>query len=112
MLLFAMIRSVVKSVKVPVVEVAELTNRSYRFRHRSSGDKSAGYVCSPALDGSVLIVAVRECIVAPGSVSADRKLLMVGGPSVLCCCLGAEWPNLPRVCAGSGGFPSCLHLFY
>ena len=57
MLLFAMIRSVVKLVKVPVVEVAELANR---FLHRSSGDKSAGYVCIPAVEGSVLIVAVRE----------------------------------------------------
>ena len=36
LLLFAMIRSVVK---FPVVEVAELLNRS---RHRSSGDKSVG----------------------------------------------------------------------
>ena len=31
LLLFAMIRSVVSSFKVPVVEVAELTNRSHRI---------------------------------------------------------------------------------
>ena len=30
-LLFAMIRSIVKSLEVSVVEVAELTNRSHRF---------------------------------------------------------------------------------
>ena len=66
------------------------------------------YACSPTVDGSVLVVAVREYIVASGSVSAPRPLLGVGAPSVLCCCLGAEWPNLPRVCAGSGCFPSCL----
>ena len=29
-------------------------------------------------------------------------------PSVLRCYLGAEWPILPCVCAGSGGFHSCL----
>ena len=38
-LLFATTRSVVKSVKVAVVEVTERTNGS---RHRSSGDKSVG----------------------------------------------------------------------
>ena len=64
------------------------------------------YACSPAVDGSVLIVAVRECIIASGSVSAPRPLLGVGDPSVPC--IGAECPILPRVCAGSGGFPSCL----
>ena len=68
------------------------------------------YACSPAVDGSVLIVAVRECIVALGSVSAPRSILSVGAPSVLCCCLGAEYPNLPRMCADYGGFPSRLKL--
>ena len=66
------------------------------------------YTCSPTEDGSVLIVAVREYIVASGLVSAPCLLLGVGAPSVLCCCLGTEWSNLLRVCAGSGGFPSCL----
>ena len=33
------------------------------------------YACSPAVGGSVLIVAVRECIVAFGSVSAPRPIL-------------------------------------
>ena len=66
------------------------------------------YACCPAVDGSVLIVAVRKFIVASGSVSAPRPLLGVGGTSVLCCYFRAECPNLPRVCACSGGFPSCL----
>ena len=66
------------------------------------------YACSPVIDGSVLTVVVRECIVVFGSVSAPRPILGVGAPSVLCCFLGAEYPNPPRVCADSGGFPSCL----
>ena len=79
-LLFATTRSVVKSVKVSVVEMnarMDLTG----FRHRSSGDKSVGCVvqanrcrlvrltpsaCSPVIDCSVLTVAVRECIVVFG----------------------------------------------
>ena len=51
------------------------------FRHRFSGDKSVGcvvqanrcclvrltpYACSPVIDGSVLTVVVRECIVVFG----------------------------------------------
>ena len=47
------------------------------------------YACSPAVDGSVLIVAVRECIVVFGSVSAPRPILGLGGLSVLCCYPGA-----------------------
>ena len=42
------------------------------------------YVCSPAVDGSLLIVAVRECIVVLGTVSASRPIW------ALCCCIGAE----------------------
>ena len=42
LLLFAMIRSVVMSVKISVVEVAELPNQSHWIRHRSSDDKSIG----------------------------------------------------------------------
>ena len=49
------------------------------------------------MDGSVLIIAVIECIVASGSVSAPRPLLRVGDPSVLCCCIGAE-KSIYRVC--------------
>ena len=60
--------------------------------------------CSLAVDGSVLIVVVRECIVISFSVSAPRPLLGVSGLSVLCCFLGAVGPNPPRVCACSGGF--------
>ena len=41
LLLFAMIRPVVKSFKVPVVEVAELTNPT-GLCHRSSGVKPVG----------------------------------------------------------------------
>ena len=70
-------------------------------------DHRTPYAYSPAVDGSVLIVAVRECIIASGSVSAPRPLLRVAGLSVLCCCLGAECPNLSQ-CSSSGGFPSCL----
>ena len=56
------------------------------------------YACCPAVGGSVLIVVVRECIVDSGSVSAPRPLLGVGDPSILCCCIDAEYPNLPSVC--------------
>ena len=63
--------------------------------------------CSPAVDGSVLIVIMRvhRCF---HSDYAPRLLLGVGGLSVLCCFIGAEWSNLHRVCVGSGGFLSCL----
>ena len=63
---------------------------------------------SHVVDGSVLIVAVRQYIVVSGSVFAPRPLLVVGGPSVRCCFLGAELPNQPRMCVQSGGFLSCL----
>ena len=66
------------------------------------------YAYSPAIDGSVMTVVVRECIVIFGSVSAPRPILGVDAPSVLCCFLGAEYPNLPRVYADSGGFPSFI----
>ena len=49
----------------------------------------APYACSPAIDGSVLIVGERECIVVFGSVSVPRPILGVGALSVLCCCPGA-----------------------
>ena len=49
------------------------------------------YACSPVVDGIVLIVVVRECIVVSGSDSALCMLLGVGD----------VWPNVPRVCAGS-----------
>ena len=48
------------------------------------------YVCSPAIDGSVLTVVVRECMIVFGSVSAPRSILGVDAPSVLGCFLGAE----------------------
>ena len=48
------------------------------------------YVCNPAIDGSVPTVAVRECIVAFGSVSAPHLIFGVDAPSVLCCLLRAE----------------------
>ena len=47
-------------------------------------------VCSPAIDGSVMTVAVRECIVVFGSVSAPRSILGMDDPSVLCWFLVAE----------------------
>ena len=48
------------------------------------------FACSPAIDGSVLTVAVREFIVVFVSVSAPRPISGVDAPSVLCCFLGAE----------------------
>ena len=69
------------------------------------------YVCSHVEDGSVLIVAVKECIIVSVSVSPPRQLLGVCSHLVLCCCfLGAEWSNLLCVCAGSGGLLSCFFL--
>ena len=96
MLLFAATKSVFKLVKVSVVEIAKRMNLFDRpgFRYRSAGDKSVGcleqanrcltscgglhsmyicslvrltaYACSHAIDGSVLTVVVRECIVVFG----------------------------------------------
>ena len=48
------------------------------------------YACSPAIDGSVLAVVVRECIAVFGSVSASCSILGVDAPSVLYCFLGNE----------------------
>ena len=59
----------------------------------SLGSLNTLCVC-PTVDGSIMIVVVRVCIVASVSVSAPCPLLVVGGPSVLCCCIGAECPNL------------------
>ena len=67
------------------------------------------YACSSAIDDNVLTVS--ECIVF-GSVSAPRPILGVYAPSVLCCFLGVELLNLPRMCADSGGFPSCMCRVY
>ena len=50
----------------------------------------------------------RSCERVHSSVSAPRPLMWVGTHTFLCCCLGVECPILPRVCAGSGGFPSCF----
>ena len=65
--------------------------------YRCSLVRRTPYACSPAVDDSVLIVDVREYIVAFNSVSAP-----VGGGRFF------STLNLPRVCAGSEGFPSCL----
>ena len=48
------------------------------------------YACSPAIDGSVLTVVVREYIVVFDLVSAPRPILGVDASSVLCCFLGVE----------------------
>ena len=82
----------VASEQVMIQPVAKI-HCLYRFRlvRRTS------CACSPAVDGSVLIVILRECIVVSSSDSGPRVLLGVGGLSVLCCFLGTEWPNLPRV---------------
>ena len=47
------------------------------------------YAGKPAIYGSVLIVAGRECIVVFSSVSVPHPILGVGASSVLCCCPGA-----------------------
>ena len=52
-------------------------------------------------------ICCSEC-----SVSAPRPILGVDAPSVLCCFLGAELSNLPRVWADIGGFPFCLSRVY
>ena len=61
------------------------------------------YACSPAIDGSLLIVAGRECIVVFGSVSVPHPILGVGCPSVLCCF------RIYRVCVQipEALFPAC-----
>ena len=48
------------------------------------------YACSPAIDGSVLTVVVREYIVVFDLVSSPRPILGVDASSVLCCFLGVE----------------------
>ena len=55
------------------------------------------YACSPAIDGSVLTVVVRECTVVFSSVSSPRPILGVGAPSVLCCFLELNC-RINRVC--------------
>ena len=44
------------------------------------------YACNPVIDGSVLIVTGRECIVVYGSISVPHLISGVGAPSVLRCC--------------------------
>ena len=39
---------------------------------------------------------MRKNIIASGPVSAPRPQLGVYAPSVICCCLGAEWPTGSR----------------
>ena len=72
LLLFAMTRSVVKSVKVSVVEVANARIDPTGFRHRSSGDKSVGCVVQSNR-------CLTSCGVAPQSVH-----LSLGSPNTLC----------------------------
>ena len=113
-----MINSVVRSFKVPVVEVAELKNfipldsaidpyvsspsgvrckrtsvshlvAKFHSQYRCCLVRRIPCACSPAVNGSVLIVVVIECIFVSGSVSAPRSLLGVVGLSVLSF-LGAE----------------------
>ena len=63
------------------------------------------YACNPAVDGSVLIVAMKEYIVVFYSVSAPRPILGVGAPSDLVVSLELN----RRVCADSGD--DCLIQF-
>ena len=121
LLFFNTTRSVVKSVKVPAIDplvtsqsgvwckqtcVSHLVVKLHSL-YRCRLVCLTPYACSPAIANSVLTVVVREYIVVFGSVSALRPIMGVDVTSVLCCFLGAEYPNLPHVCADSGGFPSC-----
>ena len=47
------------------------------------------YACSSAIDGSVLIVTRKECIVVFGLIYVPHSILGAGAPSVLCCFPGA-----------------------
>ena len=67
------------------------------------------YACSPAVDGSVLIVTVHRGLRFS---ICSSSMLRVGAPSVLCCCLGAEYRIYCVCCADTGGFPSCLRRVY
>ena len=72
LLLFATTRSVVKSVKVPVVEVAKRAIDLSGFRHRSSGDKSVGYV-----------VQANRCLTSCGE-APQYVQMSHGSPNILC----------------------------
>ena len=63
--------------------------KALQFVQMSLGSSNT-ICCNPAVDDSVMIVAVREHIAVFGSVSASRPIFVMGAPSVLCCCLGAE----------------------
>ena len=70
----------------------------------SSGYMSGGYL-SGGICPRTSCVTVHRCF----RLSLFSSFAIgVGGLSVLCCLLEAEWPRLPRVCAGSGDFLSCL----
>ena len=106
LLLFVMIRSVVKSVKVQT-SISRPVAKLYS-QYRCRWVRRTPCVCSPAEDGSVLIVVAREYNVSYDSVSAPRPLLVVGAPTVLCCCLRAEYPNLLRcVQVLNANLPAC-----
>ena len=47
------------------------------------------YACSPAVDDSVLIIGIRECIVVSGLVFAPRPLLGWATLQYFFCFLGA-----------------------
>ena len=66
------------SVSHPVIKLHRLYRCHFVLR--------TPYACSPPIDGSVMIVAGRECIVVFGSFSVPHPILGVGAPSVLFCC--------------------------
>ena len=71
-----------------VTNVSHLVVKLHSW-YKCSLVRQTPYTCSAAVDSSVLIIAVRECIVVFSSVSAPCPILGVGAPSVLCCCPGA-----------------------
>ena len=62
----------------------------HHSRYRCRLVRLTPYACSPAIDGSVLTVVMRECIVVFGGVSAPRPILGVDASSVLCWFFGVE----------------------
>ena len=122
--LFANTKSVVKSVKVPVGEVAECTNRFHRIPpyilrwqvrrlcvaseqmsclvvklhslYRCRLVRRISYAGNAAVEGSVLIVAVREYIVAPGAVCSSSA--SGGGRSFSTLLLPRSWMAVSTAC--------------
>ena len=84
LLLFAMFRFVVKSVKVPVVEVDELSNRSTGYHHRSPCDNSVECALQANTCGSnVLGIHVVE-------LSGNKRCLKIIITFILTVCCSSQ----------------------